>query len=128
MGIIFPSRKPCSSPMVMVLKKEGTWHMFLDFCALNKITIKEMFLIPIIDDLLNESSGDQYLTKIYLHFGYHLTHMKEDDIPNIAFQTHEGHYELLVMPFNLCNPPPHFSKFHESCLPSFSSSFCLIFI
>jgi hypothetical protein len=56
-GVIHPSTSPYSSPMVMVLKKEGSWHMFPDFHALNKLTIKDKFLIPVIDDLLDELSG-----------------------------------------------------------------------
>jgi hypothetical protein len=55
-GVIRSSTSPYSSPMVMVLNKEGTCHMCLDFCALNKLTIKEKFSIPVIDDLVDELS------------------------------------------------------------------------
>jgi hypothetical protein len=76
-GVIYPSTKPYSSPMVMVLKKEVTLRMCPNFRALNKLTIKEKFLIHVIDDLLDELSGDQYFTKLDLRFGYHQIHMKE---------------------------------------------------
>jgi hypothetical protein len=69
--VIRPNTIPYSPPMVMVLKKEGTWCMCLDFCTLNKLTIKDKFPIPIIDGLLDESSGAQYFTKLDLHSGYH---------------------------------------------------------
>jgi hypothetical protein len=70
-GIIFPSIIPYFSPMVMVLKKEGSWRICPDFCALNKLTIKDKFPIPIIDDLLDEFSGAQLFTKLDHRLGYH---------------------------------------------------------
>jgi hypothetical protein len=77
-GVIHPSTNPYSSPIVMVLKKEGTWHMYHDFHALNKLTIKEKFPIPVIDDLLDELSGAHYFTKLDIYSGYHQIHMKEE--------------------------------------------------
>ena len=59
-GVICPSTSPYSSPIIMVLKKEGSWRMCPDFHALNKLTIKDKFSILVIDDLLDELSGAQF--------------------------------------------------------------------
>jgi hypothetical protein len=107
-SVICTSTNPYYYPIFMVLKKEGTWHMCLDFHALNKLTIKDKLSIPIIDDLLDELSGAQYFTKLNFCSGYHQIHMKEEDIPKTTFHTHDGHYEFLAMPFGLCNSPPLF--------------------
>jgi hypothetical protein len=70
-GVIRPNTSPYSSHVIMVLKKEGTWRMCPDFCALNKLNIKDKFPIHVIDDLLDELSSAQYFTKLHLCFGYH---------------------------------------------------------
>ena len=69
-GVILPSTNPYSSPIVIVLKKEGTWSMCPNFQALNKLAIKDKFPIPIIDDLLDELQGACVVTKLDLRSGY----------------------------------------------------------
>jgi hypothetical protein len=98
-----------------------------EFHALNKLTIKYKFPIRIIDDILDELSGSQFFINLDLCFGYHKTCMKEVDIPNNEFITHEGHYELLAIPFGLCNSPSTFQSLMNHVFHHFLHHCVLIF-
>jgi hypothetical protein len=70
-GHIHPRSSPCESPIMLVQKKYGTWRLCIDYRALNKVTVRNWYLIPRLDDLLDKLMGAKYFNNIDLKFGYH---------------------------------------------------------
>lgn len=118
---IFFNRPPCKK------KRDGKWRFCTDYWAFNVGTIKDRFPIPLVDDMLDELYGVSFFTMLDLRASYHQVWVTPLDVHKTAFQTHNGHYEYLVMPFGLCNTPSTFQALMSSVFQPYLCKFIFVF-
>jgi hypothetical protein len=101
--VIRPSMSAFSAPVHLIKKVDGSWHFCVDYRALNEMTVKAKFSIPVVERLSDELWGASFFSKIDLHSGYNQVLIHPDDIAKTTFQTHQGLFEFLLTPFGLMN-------------------------
>jgi hypothetical protein len=117
-GRIRPSKSPMASPVFFIKKKDGALRLVQDYRALNAITVKNKYPLPLISELVEKLRGAKYFTKLDVRWGFQNVRMKEGDEWKAAFRTNRGLFEPLVMFFGLTNSPATFQTmmndiFHE---------------
>ncbi|KAL0285953.1 UNVERIFIED_CONTAM: RNA-directed DNA polymerase [Sesamum angustifolium] len=127
-GIIKPAKSPYGAPVLFQKKADGSLRMCCDYRALNKITVKNKYPIPLVADCFDRLSRAKYFTKIDLRSGYWQVRIKEGDEAKTTVVTRYGAFEFLVMPFGLTNAPATFSTLMNQVLHGFLDEFVVVYL
>ena len=127
-GFIRPSISPWGAPFLFVKKKDGSVRLCIDYRQLNRVTIRNQYPLPRIDELFDQLQGSRVYSKIDLRSGYHQLRVQESDVPKTAFRTRYGHYEFLMMPFGLTNALTAFMDLMNRVFQSYLDRFVIVFI
>ena len=127
-GFIRPSTSPWGAPVLFAKKKDKTLRLCIDYRQLNRVTIKNRYPLPRIDDLFDQLRGERVYSKVDLRTGYHQVRVRDTDIPKAAFRTRYGHYEFTVMPFGLTNVLAAFKDLMNRVFQPYLDQFVEVFV
>jgi len=122
------SASPWGAPVLLVKKKDGSSRLCVDYRQLNKLTIKNKYPLPRIDDLLDQLRGAAVFSKIDLGSGYHQILVRPEDVQKTVFRSRYGHYEYVVMPFGVTNAPTIFMDYMNRIFRPYLDQFVVVFI
>ena len=126
-GYIRQSKSPYDAPVLFVDKKDGKLRLCVDYRALNKVTVKNSYPLPRIDDLFDRLAGAKYFSRIDLRSGYHQIRIAQGDEEKTACRTRYGSFEFLVMFFGLCNAPVTFTTLMNNIFHEYLDVFVIIY-
>ena len=127
-GLIRVSNAPCGAPILFARKKDGSLRLCVDYRRLNNITIKNVYPLPLIHELLDRVSGSSFFSKLDLTNAYWHIRIREGDEYKTAFRTRYGLFEYLVMPFGLSNAPSNFQAHINACFSDMLDVFLVIYL
>ena len=127
-GFIRPSTTSWGAPVLCVKKKDGSLWLCIDYRQLNRATICNQYPLPYIDELFDQLHGSRVYSKIDLRSGYHQLRVWENDVSKTSFRMRYGHYEFLVMPFELTNAPAAFMALMNRVFSPYLDKFVIVFI
>ena len=127
-GFVRSSTSPWGAPVLFVKKKDGSLRLCIDYRELNKVTIRNQYPLPRIDDLFYQLQGARVFSKIDLRSGYHQLKIRSEDVTKTAFKTRYGHYKFLVMLFGLTNAPTVFMDLMNTIFQPYLDQFVIVFI
>lgn len=127
-GIVRESHSNFASPIVLVKKKDNSFRLCCDFRALNKLTLKQNYPMPNIEEHLNLLCGKYYFTSLDCNQGFHQIAVEPNSVAKTAFVTPDGHYEFLKMPFGLANSPAVFQRAINNALGNLRFSQVLVYM
>ena len=127
-GVIRPSTSPWASPVVMVPKKSGEWRLCVDYRALNNITQKDAFPLPVIRDIFDQLEGASYFSLLDLDSGYHQLKLGKKTIPKTAFTCELGLFEYVRLPFGIATAPAQFQRMMNQVLQGLIGNGCFVYI
>jgi hypothetical protein len=127
-GFIQRSSSPAAAPIVFAKKKDGSLRLCVDYRALNAITIKNRYPLPLISEMLDRMRKAKVFTKLDLRGAYNLIRIREGDEYKTAFRTRYGQFEYRVMPFGLTNAPATFQAYMDGTLGPFLDEFAICYL